>query len=83
MPMIMVSSAIKNQIYFIDVKNSFDGVLDIDEDTGLPLSTKARSEGHGYGMRNVKKVAEKYYGAVEIKPENGEIRTTVMMVIQM
>ena len=80
---VMVSSAMKNQIYFIDVKNSFDGVLDIDEDTGLPPTTKAKSEGHGYGMRNVKKVAEKYYGAVEIKPEDGWIRTTVMMVLPM
>ena len=78
---VQLSSMMRNQIYFIEVKNSFDGVLDIDEDTGLPLSTKIKGEGHGYGIRNVKKVAEKYYGAIEIHPEDGEIRTTVMMVI--
>ena len=80
---VKVSGVVKDQIYFIDVKNSFDGVLDIDEVTGLPLSTKATGEGHGYGLRNVKKVAEKYYGAVEIKQVDGEVWTTVMMVLPM
>ena len=80
---VQISSMLKNQIYFIDVKNSFDGILDIDNETGLPMSTKAKDEGHGYGMRNVKKVAEKYFGAVEIQPEDGEVRTTVMMVLPM
>ena len=80
---VTINSMLKNQIYFIDVRNTFDGILDIDDETGLPLSTKGKGEGHGLGTRNVKKVAEKYFGAVEIQPEDGEIRTTVMIVLPM
>ncbi|WP_026495685.1 sensor histidine kinase [Butyrivibrio sp. WCD3002] len=76
---IIVSSAMKDQIYFIEVKNSFDGVLSIDDVTGLPKSDK--EQGHGYGLRNVKKVAEKYFGTLEISQNKGEVRTTVMMIM--
>ena len=78
---ISVSSVVKGQIYFIEVRNSFDGVLVIDEFTGLPRSIKNQDQGHGYGLRNVKKVAEKYFGTLEIVKEEDEVRSTVMMVM--
>ena len=78
---ISVSSVMKDQIYFIEVRNSFDGVLAVDEFTGLPRSPKNQDQVHGYGLRNVKKVAEKYFGTLEIVQKNNEVRSTVMMVV--
>ncbi|WP_044913526.1 sensor histidine kinase [Butyrivibrio sp. WCE2006] len=76
-----LSSVMKGQIFFIEVRNSFDGALFIDEATGLPKSNKDQNQGHGYGLRNVKKVAEKYFGTMEIIRNDDEVRTTVMMVM--
>ena len=78
---IRVSSVVKDQIYFIEVRNSFDRGLVIDEFTGLPRSVKKQDQGHGYGLRNVKKVAEKYFGTLEIVQDDNEVRSTVMMVM--
>ncbi len=75
-----IKSRMRNDIYFIEVRNSFDGILVIDEESGIPETTK-KGEGHGLGLRNVKKVVEKYFGAVSMIQEGKEVRLTVMMVV--
>ncbi len=41
------------------------------------VSTKADKENHGYGMKNVYKVIEKYNGHIELKWENGMFITSI------
>lgn len=78
---VQIASIMRNRIYLIEVRNSFEGFFAMDEDSGFPLSTKDMGEGHGYGLRNVRKVAEKYFGAVDFEAEQGTVRVTVMLVI--
>ena len=78
---ISVRSKMKNDIYYIEVKNSFDGTLIFDKETGLPGTLRHESEGHGLGLQNVKKAAEKYFGAVDIKQNGNEVIVSVMIVI--
>ena len=78
---VSVRSKMKNDIYFIEVTNSFDGTLILDEETGLPETTKHETEGHGLGLRNVKKAAEKYFGTVDIEQKENEVIVSVMIVI--
>lgn len=78
---ITVKSKMQNDMLFIDVSNSFDGVLQIREDSGLPATTKAVKGEHGIGFLNVKKAAEKYFGGVNIEQDRKSVRVTVLMVL--
>lgn len=78
---VSIQSKMRNDIYFIEVKNSFDGILKIDEESGLPETSRNAEDGHGYGLQNVKKAVERYFGAVNIVQEGNEVRVSLMMVI--
>ncbi len=54
----------------ISVRNSCLGTVEIDAD-GLPV-VEARTDGHGIGLRSVKKTVEKYNGFIYCSCENGE-----------
>ncbi len=49
----------------IDVENYFIGELKYTSD-GFPETTKADAESHGYGLRSVKMITEKYGGTLSI-----------------
>ncbi len=40
------------------------------------LTTKKDMDRHGFGLLNMRKVAEKYYGDLEFSFENGEFKQT-------
>lgn len=76
---VSITSRMKNELYFIEVNNTFDGELRWDPETGLPESTKTGS--HGFGLPNVKKTAEKYFGGVSIRQEKNQVRLVVILVV--
>ena len=75
-----LSSRIKGNFLLIETKNAFNTTIRYADD-GLPLSSKEDSgdETHGYGLRNVKQIAERYYGGVTFFAENDVVRVTVML----
>ncbi len=79
---VSVSSYWKNHMFMIEIVNSFTGKLVRDAESGLPVTTKKIKGEHGYGLRNIEKVAQKYFGAMEIETEEGRVRLTVMMQMQ-
>lgn len=72
----------KKHAYLIEIKNSFTGQLVIDEDTGLPETSKKNKQEHGYGLINIRKVAQKYHGDVAVQSENERFILTVMLMIE-
>lgn len=76
---IKVSSVLRKQTFLIEIVNSFCSVLEFEQGTGLPVSTKAEAVQHGMGLKNIQKVAEKYCGALEVEVLNQEFILTVMM----
>lgn len=54
---------------FINIYNPFSGEL-IFED-GLPLTTKRDKLSHGYGLKSIRNIVEKYGGSMRISTENG------------
>lgn len=76
---ITLASYRKKNVYMIEIRNSFYGELVRDEDQ-LPVTTK-KGEGHGFGLANIKKVAQKYCGDVEIECGNGECVVNVMLLV--
>ena len=79
-PYIRVLSKMKNNAFLIIVQNSYEGALVIDSESGFPISDKEDRESHGFGIRNMKKVAEKYYGMIDIIQTGKEVELTVMMI---
>lgn len=79
---ISLSGRQRKKFFIIEVKNSFEGEVNFDKRTGLPLTTKDSEAGsflHGIGLSNVKKEAEKYMGEMEIRAYGGEFCVTVML----
>ena len=55
----------KGALINIDITNYYTGTLSFD--SGLPITTKSEEEGfHGFGMRSMKLIAEKYGGSLTI-----------------
>ncbi len=53
----------------VNTHNCYEGKLSFDK--MLPKTTKADTNMHGYGMKSIKHVVEKYGGEMSVKAENG------------
>jgi len=62
----------------IRVENSFDGVIRADPKTD-DLATIKLGDGHGYGLKNVRKSADKYHGKVDVAHENNLFVTKALL----
>lgn len=80
-PYIHIRSWRQRNVYMLEVRNSFDGCLVADAGSGLPESTKAGRE-HGFGLKNIQKVAGSYYGDIDIRQEGNLFILTVMLMLE-
>ncbi|ALU38066.1 sensor histidine kinase [Clostridium autoethanogenum] len=78
-PFIIITSSKKKNLFFIDVKNSFESQIKFDNTTKLPVSSKSDKSIHGIGLKNVQTVARKYFGDIDIEIENKVFNLTVML----
>lgn len=75
----------KKQFLLLDVENNFDGDVPVQTGGGLvPLTTKQSTlpgiiMEHGIGLENVRDVAERYFGGVNIKVKGNVFYVTVML----
>ena len=72
----------KKNAYMLDVTNSICKRVDIDDETGLPETTKKNKESHGFGLANIRKVAQKYYGDIDISQDENSFTLTVMLMVE-
>ena len=80
-PYVAIQSYRRKNAYIIEVRNNFMGKLMTDEKTGLPQSTKDGYE-HGFGMHNIRKVAQKYYGDIDFEQKENEAVLSIMLMVQ-
>lgn len=74
----------KKQFLILYVENSFDGVVPIRKGSSLPDTTKQSIlpgiiTEHGIGLENVRDIAERYFGGVNIKVKGDVFHVTVML----
>ncbi len=87
-PYISVHSYHRNNAYMIEISNSFTGKLQWDEERGLPITTKEKTDGHGYGqthgygLSNIRMVARKYSGDIAIDLKDDEFRLSIMLMME-
>ena len=80
-PRIVVEAWKNNNAFLIQVKNTYHGILSVDSGTGLPETSKDDKESHGYGLINMKRITEKYYGTIQIEQDQDMVIFTAMMMI--
>lgn len=74
----------KERFLLIEVENSFDGKIEWKDGETVPMTTKQNIlpdilMEHGVGLKNVKDVAERYLGDLNIKAEENVFKATVML----
>ena len=87
----------KNNVFIIDTENTYTGVIVFDEETGLPISEKIRSNEttaqgtdesgsftdiHGIGLSSIKRVADRHLGTMSIKTDGGIFGVKVMIQME-
>ena len=67
-PAVSLTSVVRGNTFILNVKNRINKrVSDITEE-GIPYSSK-KEDGHGYGLKNIRNIAHKYNGEIEIRQE--------------
>ena len=79
-PYIAIETYRNKNAYMIEVKNSTCRKVEIEKETGLPETTKEDKTSHGFGLANIRKVAQKYYGDIDIHQDENSFTLTVMMI---
>lgn len=81
-PQVFVTAYRKKNAYMLEIVNSISKQIEIDQETGLPETTKKDAHNHGFGLANIRKVAQKYYGEIDINQEENKFRLTVMLMTE-
>ncbi len=69
----------RGEFVYISCMNYTDAKLVLRQD-GLPGTTKAQEPGyHGYGLRSIRLIAEKYHGDIRIRSQNGMFGLSIFM----
>lgn len=79
---IHICSYCKNNAYMIEIENSIEGMLLINEESGLPETTKANRQGHGFGLVNIRNIAQKYKGDIDIEQKKNHVILSIMLMIR-
>lgn len=74
----------KKQFLILCVENSFEGTVPVNKGSPLPPTTKQSIlpriiTEHGIGLENVRDIAERYFGGVNIKVKGDVFHVTVML----
>ena len=80
-PRIEVKSWKDHNAFLIRITNSVMGKLTFDPETGYPETSKEDRDSHGFGLQNMKRIAEKYCGTVQLEQEGDNVIFTAMLMI--
>lgn len=80
---INLRSYMKGNLFFIEVENDFSSEIVFDNETGLPVSSKADKQLHGLGMENIQRCVRKYMGGIDITVHDTGSRKKFNLTIMM
>ena len=67
-PAVSLACVLRNNTFIINLKNHTAGKVFVDPEENIPASSK-KEDGHGYGLKNIRTIARKYNGDIEIRQE--------------
>ncbi|MCD8286295.1 MAG: GHKL domain-containing protein [Clostridia bacterium] len=68
---VRLSSMQRDNLLTIRIENYYEGTPIALDKSGFPITSKPDKENHGFGVRSIKAVAEKYGGVLSFKTEDG------------
>lgn len=71
----------QNGVVLIDEENGFDSKLNIDS-KGNILTSKDDKNFHGFGLKSIKYIAQKYSGSTVVESENNRFHLSITMLYQ-
>lgn len=80
-PFVKISSYRNKNAYIIEIRNHYSNEIFIDSESGLPITTKQSGQGHGLGLANIRKTAQKYYGDIDIEYDEKYFVLCVMLMV--
>lgn len=81
-PTVSVTSVVRGATFILNVKNRTGGRVSDMSDDGIPYSAK-NEDGHGYGLKNIRNIARKYNGEIEIRQEEDERGNVFVLNVMM
>lgn len=75
-----ITSYVKGNVFFLEIRNTFFGTLPYDEEKHTFQTTKEEKNVHGYGLKNMKKSVEKYYGNIEFEINDNTFSLIAMLL---
>lgn len=81
-PFIRLFSYREKNAYMIEIANSLKEQVILEKESGLPLTTKENKGEHGFGLVNIRKVAQKYFGDIAIEQTEGIFVLHVMLMLE-
>ena len=70
-----------NDLLTINIRNSYEGKINFDDD-GLPITTKEDSSYHGYGVKSIYLIVDKYNGNVSFKEKNNMFSLNILIPLE-
>lgn len=80
---IKLYSYVKGSLFFIEVENDFSEHIVIEEESGLPASSKENRKLHGIGISNIQRCAKKYMGDIDIVISDTDGRKKFSLTVMM
>ena len=80
---IKLQSYVKGSLFFIEVENDFSENIVIEEESGLPVSSKENGKLHGIGISNIQRCAKKYMGDIDIVISDTDGRKKFNLTVMM
>ena len=72
----------KKNTFVIRIENTYAKDINMDEITGLPMTDKSDKCAHGYGLKNIMRIAHKYYGDIQVEADGEKFILNIMIMLQ-
>ncbi len=80
---IKLHSYMKGSLFFVEVENDYTEEIVIEEESGLPVSSKGNGNMHGIGIANIQRCAKKYMGDIDIIISDTDGRKKFSLTVMM
>lgn len=80
--LINLSVRLHKQFIIIECENYSENPVEIEKSRALPGTTKEDKIRHGFGLKSIQKVAEKYGGAMRIASQEGWFKVQVLLGVR-
>ncbi len=78
-PFVSVRISERNGFLLINIKNSFQGRLEIDPGSRVPVAVSGNEDGHGLGIPNSLAICDRYYGTLVFSQDGNSVTVDAMM----